>query len=48
MIASTAHTKASGILPSTKPEMFGGVKMFFYDRETIQEEFGQAGCQKQY
>src|SRR5690554_1418807 len=24
-------------------EMFGGVKMFFYDRETIQEEFGNAG-----
>jgi len=24
-------------------EMFGGVKMFFYDRETIEEEFGQAG-----
>lgn len=24
-------------------EMFGGVKMFFYDRETIKEEFGEAG-----
>ncbi|HLV39419.1 class I SAM-dependent methyltransferase [Xanthomarina sp.] len=24
-------------------EIFGGVKMFFYDRETIQEEFGKAG-----
>mgnify|MGYP001549798360 CR=1 FL=1 len=24
-------------------EMFGGVKVFFYDRETIAEEFGQAG-----
>ncbi len=24
-------------------EMFGGVKMFFYDRETIEEEFGKAG-----
>lgn len=24
-------------------EMFGGVKMFFYDNETIQEEFGKAG-----
>ena len=24
-------------------EMFGGVKMFFYDRETIQKEFGKAG-----
>lgn len=24
-------------------EMFDGVKMFFYDRETIQEEFGNAG-----
>ncbi|UZJ63886.1 class I SAM-dependent methyltransferase [Sphingobacterium sp. KU25419] len=22
-------------------EMFGGVKIFFYDRETIQEEFGK-------
>lgn len=24
-------------------EMFGGVKVFFYDKETIQEEFGNAG-----
>ncbi|MDH5826521.1 class I SAM-dependent methyltransferase [Sphingobacterium faecium] len=24
-------------------EMFGGVKMFFYDKETIQEEFGKTG-----
>lgn len=24
-------------------EVFGGVKMFFYDRETIQEDFGKAG-----
>lgn len=24
-------------------EMFGGVKMFFYDRETVQEEFGKYG-----
>lgn len=24
-------------------EMFGGVKIFFYDQETIQEEFGKAG-----
>ncbi len=24
-------------------EMFGGVKMFFYDRYTIREEFGEAG-----
>lgn len=24
-------------------EMFGGIKMFFYDKETIQEEFGKAG-----
>ena len=24
-------------------EMFGGVKMFFYDRQTIEEEFGEAG-----
>lgn len=24
-------------------QVFGGVKMFFYDRETIQEEFGNAG-----
>ncbi|MBO3097522.1 class I SAM-dependent methyltransferase [Gelidibacter pelagius] len=24
-------------------EIFGGVKMFFYDRESVQEEFGQAG-----
>lgn len=24
-------------------EIFGGLKMFFYDRETIKEEFGRAG-----
>jgi len=24
-------------------EMFGGVKIFFYDKETIEEEFGNAG-----
>ena len=24
-------------------ELFGGVKMFFYDKEAIQEEFGNAG-----
>lgn len=24
-------------------EMFGGVKIFFYDTETIQEEFGKFG-----
>lgn len=24
-------------------EMFGGVKMFFYDRKSIREEFGKAG-----
>ena len=24
-------------------QIFGGLKMFFYDRETIQEEFGKAG-----
>jgi hypothetical protein len=24
-------------------EMFGGIKMFFYDKETIQEEFGGYG-----
>jgi hypothetical protein len=24
-------------------EMFGGVKMFFYDKESIQEEFGSYG-----
>lgn len=24
-------------------KLFGGVKMFFYDRESIQEEFGKAG-----
>lgn len=26
-----------------KLEIFGGLKMFFYDHETIQEEFGKAG-----
>ena len=45
----TAVTKEAPIygqgihLSKDRFEVFGGVKMFFYDRETIQEAFGSAG-----
>lgn len=43
-ITKKAQTYGQGIcIEKDRYEMFGGVKMFFYDRETIQEEFGQAG-----
>jgi SAM-dependent methyltransferase len=43
-ITKEAQTYGQGTLISKdRFEMFGGVKMFFYDRETIEKEFGKAG-----
>lgn len=43
-ISKDAQTYGQGILLSKdRFEMFGGVKIFFYDKQTIEEEFGNAG-----
>ena len=43
-ITKNARTYGQGTyISKDRFEMFGGVKMFFYDKETIQEEFGNAG-----
>lgn len=43
-ITKEAPTYGQGIFISQdRFEMFGGVKIFFYDRQTIEEEFGRAG-----
>lgn len=43
-ITKDAQTYQQGkLISKDRFEMFGGVKIFFYDRETIQDEFGQAG-----
>src|SRR5690625_803607 len=43
-ITKEAQTYGQGTLISKdRFEMFGGVKIFFYDRETIEEEFGKSG-----
>jgi SAM-dependent methyltransferase len=43
-ITKVARTYGQGTLISKdRFEMFGGVKIFFYDKETIEEEFGDAG-----
>jgi SAM-dependent methyltransferase len=43
-ITKDAPTFGQGSLISKdRFEMFGGVKIFFYDRETVEEEFRQAG-----
>ena len=43
-ITKNAQTYGQGTLISKdRFEMFGGVKIFFYDKETIEEEFGDAG-----
>lgn len=43
-ITKEAATYGQGtFISKDRFEMFGGVKMFFYDSETIQEEFGKAG-----
>ncbi|HUZ60433.1 MAG TPA: class I SAM-dependent methyltransferase [Hanamia sp.] len=43
-ITKSAQTYGQGTyISKDRFEMFGGVNIFFYDRETIQEEFGKAG-----
>jgi cyclopropane fatty-acyl-phospholipid synthase-like methyltransferase len=43
-ITKTAQTYGQGTpISKDRFEMFGGVKIFFYDKETIDEEFGDAG-----
>ena len=43
-ITKNAETYGQGTLISKdRFEMFGGAKIFFYDHETIKEEFGNAG-----
>ncbi len=43
-ITKEAQTYGQGTwISKDRFEMFGGVKMFFYDRETINDEFGGAG-----
>lgn len=43
-ITKEAQTYGQGTLISKdRFEMFGGVTIFFYDKETIEEEFGSAG-----
>lgn len=43
-ITKDAQTYGQGTLVSKdRFEMFGGVRIFFYDKETIVEEFGDAG-----
>jgi len=43
-ITKEAQTYRQGTyLSKDRFEMFGGVKIFFYDRETIEEEFGKYG-----
>lgn len=43
-ISKEAQTYGQGnFISKDRFEMFGGVRIFFYDRETIQEEFAKAG-----
>ncbi len=43
-ITKEAQTYGQGtFISKDRFEMFGGVKMFFYDKETIEEEFGNTG-----
>jgi len=43
-ISKQAQTYGQGTwISKDRFEMFGGVKMFFYDRETIEVEFGKSG-----
>ncbi|HEU0125501.1 MAG TPA: class I SAM-dependent methyltransferase [Flavobacterium sp.] len=43
-ITKQAQTYRQGtLIDIDRFEMFGGVKIFFYDNETIKEEFGKAG-----
>lgn len=43
-ITKQAQTYGQGtVIDKDRYEMFGGLKIFFYDNETIKEEFGKAG-----
>ncbi|MDJ1491832.1 class I SAM-dependent methyltransferase [Cytophagaceae bacterium DM2B3-1] len=43
-ITKEAHTYGKGkFISKDRYEIFDGVNMFFYDRESVQAEFGQAG-----
>lgn len=43
-ITKEAQTYGQGkYISKDRFEMFGGVQLFFYDREAIQEEFGRYG-----
>lgn len=43
-ITKEAQTFGQGtLIGKDRYEMFGGVKIFFYDKESIKEEFGKAG-----
>lgn len=43
-ISKEANTYGKGkLISKDRYEIFDGVKMFFYDKESIQEEFGKAG-----
>lgn len=44
VISKDAPTYGQGkLIGSNRYEMFGGVKMFFYDKDSISAEFGKAG-----
>ncbi len=44
VISKEAHTYGQGkLISKDQYELFGGVKLFFYDRESIHAEFGKAG-----
>jgi hypothetical protein len=44
VISKEAHTYGKGkFISKDRYEIFDGVNMFFYDRESIREEFGKAG-----
>lgn len=44
MISKAAHTYGQGtLIGKDRYAMFGGVNMFFYDRESVHAEFDQAG-----
>lgn len=43
-VTKEAHIYGQGTcIDKDRFEIFGGIKMFFYDKETIQEEFGEVG-----
>ena len=43
-ITKKAQTYGQGTcISKNRHEMLGGVRIFFYDKKTIQEEFGNAG-----